>query len=161
MLSAAEKGVIMKQQQHYKAALYCRLSVDDGNLGGSVSIETQKVLLEQYCKDHGITDYTFYCDDGCSGTNFARPSFQRMYSDIQSGKINMVIVKDLSRFGRNYVETGMYVQQFTELNVRFIAADDGYDSLKNGDDLLFPIKNVVNEMYARDVSKKTKAAKKS
>ena len=151
----------MKQQQHYKAALYCRLSVDDGSLGGSVSIETQKVLLEQYCKDHSITDYTFYCDDGCSGTNFARPSFQKMYSDIQSGKINVVIVKDLSRFGRNYVETGMYVQQFTELNVRFIAADDGYDSLKNGDDLLFPIKNVVNEMYARDVSKKTKAAKKA
>ena len=151
----------MKQQQHYNAALYCRLSVDDGNLGGSVSIETQKVLLEQYCKDHGITDYTFYCDDGCSGTNFERPSFQRMYSDIQSGKINMVIVKDLSRFGRNYVETGMYVQRFTDWNVRFVAADDGYDSLKNGDDLLFPIKNVVNEMYARDVSNKTKAAKKA
>ncbi len=60
----------MTKQQHYKAALYCRLSVDDGNFGGSVSIETQKVLLEQYCKDHSITDYTFYCDDGCSGTNF-------------------------------------------------------------------------------------------
>ena len=160
-ISAAEKGVIMKQQQQYNAALYCRLSVDDGNLGGSVSIETQKVLLEQYCKDHGITDYTFYCDDGCSGTNFDRPSFQRMYSDIQSGKINMVIVKDLSRFGRNYVETGMYVQRFTDWNVRFVADDDGYDSLKNSDDLLFPIKNVVNEMYARDVSKKTKAAKKA
>ena len=151
----------MKQQQQYNAALYCRLSVDDGNLSGSVSIETQKVLLEQYCKDHSITDYTFYCDDGCSGTNFDRPSFRRMYSDIQSGKINMVVVKDLSRFGRNYVETGMYVQRFTDWNVWFIAADDGYDSLKNSDDLLFPIKNVVNEMYARDVSKKTKAAKKA
>ncbi len=151
----------MNKQQHYKAALYCRLSVDDGNYGGSVSIETQKVLLEQYCKDHSITDYTFYCDDGCSGTNFDRPSFQKMYNDIQSGKINMVIVKDLSRFGRNYVETGMYVREFTDNNVRFIAADDNYDSLVNGDDLLFPIKNVVNEMYARDVSKKTKAAKKA
>lgn len=151
----------MKKQQRYNAALYCRLSVDDGNFGGSVSIETQKILLEQYCKDHSITNYTFYCDDGCSGTNFNRPSFKKMIDDIGNGKIDLVIVKDLSRFGRNYVETGMYVQQFTERNVRFIAADDSYDSLTNGDDLLFPIKNVVNEMYARDVSKKTKAAKKA
>lgn len=159
--SAAEKGVTMKKQQHYKAALYCRLSVDDGNFGGSVSIETQKILLEQYCKDHKITDYKFYCDDGCSGTNFDRPSFKKMLSDIDEGKINLVIVKDLSRFGRNYVEAGMYVQRFTDSNIRFIAADDNYDSLVNSDDLLFPIKNVVNEMYARDVSKKTKAAKKA
>ena len=84
----------MKKQQHYKAALYCRLSVDDGNFGGSVSIETQKILLEQYCKDHKITDYKFYCDDGCSGTNFDRPSFKKMLSDIDEGKINLVIVKD-------------------------------------------------------------------
>ncbi len=151
----------MKKQQHYKAALYCRLSVDDGNFGGSVSIETQKILLEQYCKDHKITDYKFYCDDGCSGTNFDRPSFKKMLSDIDEGKINLVIVKDLSRFGRNYVEAGMYVQRFTDSNIRFIAADDNYDSLVNSDDLLFPIKNIVNEMYARDVSKKTKAAKKA
>lgn len=151
----------MKKQQHYKAALYCRLSVDDGNFGGSVSIETQKILLEQYCKDHKITDYKFYCDDGCSGTNFDRPSFKKMLSDIDEGKINLVIVKDLSRFGRNYVEAGMYVQRFTDSNIRFIAADDNYDSLVNSDDLLFPIKNVVNEMYTRDVSKKTKAAKKA
>ena len=151
----------MKKQQHYKAALYCRLSVDDGNFGGSVSIETQKILLEQYCKDHKITDYKFYCDAGCSGTNFDRPSFKKMLSDIDEGKINLVIVKDLSRFGRNYVEAGMYVQRFTDSNIRFIAADDNYDSLVNSDDLLFPIKNVVNEMYARDVSKKTKAAKKA
>lgn len=151
----------MKKQQHYKAALYCRLSVDDGNFGGSVSIETQKILLEQYCKDHKIIDYKFYCDDGCSGTNFDRPSFKKMLSDIDEGKINLVIVKDLSRFGRNYVEAGMYVQRFTDSNIRFIAADDNYDSLVNSDDLLFPIKNVVNEMYARDVSKKTKAAKKA
>lgn len=151
----------MNKQQHYNAALYCRLSVDDGSFGGSVSIETQKILLEQYCKDHSITDYTFYCDDGCSGTNFERPAFKQMLSDIQSGRINLVVTKDLSRFGRNYVETGMYVQQFTDNGVRFIAADDNYDSLVNSDDLLFPIKNVVNEMYARDVSKKTKAAKKA
>lgn len=133
----------MTRQQNYKAALYCRLSVDDGSFGGSVSIETQKVLLEQYCRDHSITNYTFYCDDGCSGTNFDREAFRKMYGDIQSGKINLVIVKDLSRFGRNYVETRMYVREFTDSNVRFIASDDNYDSLVNGDDLLFPIKNVV------------------
>ena len=151
----------MSRQQHYKAALYCRLSVDDGNFGGSVSIETQKILLEQYCKDHAITDYTFYCDDGASGTNFMRKAFQEMYNDIQDGKINLVIVKDLSRFGRNYIEVGAYVEEFKENDVRFIAADDNYDSAVNGDDLMFPMKNVINEMYAREVSKKTKAAKKA
>ena len=113
-------------QKH--AALYCRLSVDDGSFGGSVSIETQKILLEQYCQAHGITEYEFYCDDGYSGTNFNRPAFQRMLSDIHAGNINLVIVKDLSRFGRNYVEVGLQVEHFKEQNVRFIAADDHYDS---------------------------------
>ncbi len=146
-------------QKH--AALYCRLSVDDGSFGGSVSIETQKILLEQYCQSHSITEYEFYCDDGYSGTNFNRPAFQRMLSDINAGKINLVIVKDLSRFGRNYVEVGLQVEHFKEQNVRFIAADDHYDSTINEDDLMFPMRNVMNEMYARDVSKKTKAAKKA
>ena len=147
------------QQKH--AALYCRLSVDDGNISGSVSIETQKILLEQYCQSHGITSYEFYCDDGYSGTNFQRPAFQQMLSDINAGKINLVIVKDLSRFGRNYVEVGLQVEHFKEQDVRFIAADDHYDSSVNEDDLMFPMRNVMNEMYARDVSKKTKAAKKA
>ena len=152
-----ERRMIM--QKH--AALYCRLSVDDGSFGGSVSIETQKILLEQYCQSHDITSYEFYCDDGYSGTNFNRPAFQRMLSDIHAGKINLVIVKDLSRFGRNYVEVGLQVEHFKEQNVRFIAADDHYDSMINEDDLMFPMRNVMNEMYARDVSKKTKAAKKA
>lgn len=146
-------------QKH--AALYCRLSVDDGSFGGSVSIETQKILLEQYCQAHSITEYEFYCDDGYSGTNFNRPAFQQMLSDIHAGKINLVIVKDLSRFGRNYVEVGLQVEHLKEQNVRFIAADDHYDSTVNEDDLMFPMRNVMNEMYARDVSKKTKAAKKA
>lgn len=151
----------MDKQQHYSAAFYCRFSVDDGNYGGSVSIETQKIMLEQYCKDYAIKDYTYYCDDGSSGTNFNRPSFQQMYNDINNGKINLVIVKDLSRFGRNYIEVGAYVEEFKESGVRFIAADDNYDSLVNSDDLMFPMKNVINELYARNVSKKTKAAKKA
>ncbi len=146
-------------QKH--AALYCRLSVDDGSFGGSVSIETQKILLEQYCQSHDITSYEFYCDDGYSGTNFNRPAFQQMLNDIHAGKINLVVVKDLSRFGRNYVEVGLQVEHFKEQNVRFIAADDHYDSTINEDDLMFPMRNVMNEMYARDVSKKTKAAKKA
>lgn len=146
-------------QKH--AALYCRLSVDDGSFGGSVSIDTQKILLEQYCQSHEITSYEFYCDDGYSGTNFNRPAFQRMLTDIHADKINTVIVKDLSRFGRNYVEVGLQVEHFKEQNVRFIAADDHYDSTINEDDLMFPMRNVMNEMYARDVSKKTKAAKKA
>ena len=151
----------MKQQQHEKAALYCRLSVDDGSLGGSVSIETQRILLEQYCKDHAITNFEFYCDDGASGTNFQRKSFQKMHDDILSGEITLVLVKDLSRFGRNYIEVGAYVEEFKEHGVRFIAVDDNYDSAVNVDDLMFPMKNVINELYARDVSKKTKAAKKA
>ena len=146
-------------QKH--AALYCRLSVDDGSFGGSVSIDTQKILLEQYCQSHEITSYEFYCDDGYSGTNFNRPAFQRMLTDIHADKINTVIVKDLSRFGRNYVEVGLQVEHFKEQNVRFIAADDHYDSTINEDDLMFPMRNVMNEMYARYVSKKTKAAKKA
>jgi DNA invertase Pin-like site-specific DNA recombinase len=152
-----ERRMIM--QKH--AALYCRLSVDDGSFGGSVSIETQKILLEQYCQSHEISNYEFYCDDGYSGTNFNRPAFQRMLLDIHAGNINLVIVKDLSRFGRNYVEVGLQVEHFKEQNVRFIAADDHYDSTVNEDDLMFPMRNVMNEMYARDVSKKTKAAKKA
>ena len=117
------------------------------------------------CTNYGFTDYTgffLFIDGNCYRYLISQKEFdERMYSDIQSGRINLVIVKDLSRFGRNYVDTGMYVQEFTDNNIRFIAADDNYDSLVNGDDLLFPIKNVVNEMYARDVSKKTKAAKKA
>ena len=145
------------------AAIYARLSVDNDEKK-SESIETQVTLIKEFIQKHNenpdkeyeIAVYDIYSDLGKTGTNFDRPSFQKMLSDIDEGKIDLVIVKDLSRFGRNYVETGMYVQRFTERNIRFIAADDNYDSLTNGDDLLFPIKNVVNEMYARDVSKKTK-----
>lgn len=145
--------------QPKKAALYCRLSVDDGRYGESVSIGSQKILLEQYCKDHAITDYDFYDDDGFSGTNFDRPAFKRMYDDITNGLIGAVIVKDQSRFGRSYIEVGMYVERFKEMGVRFIAADDGYDSMQSDYDMMFPMRNVINEYYAREASKKTKSAK--
>ena len=151
----------MKNTQPKKAALYCRLSVDDGRLGESVSIGSQKILLEQYCKDHAITDYEIYDDDGYSGTNFDRPSFQRMYEDIKNGLIDTVIVKDQSRFGRSYIEVGMYVEQFKELGVRFIAVSDNYDSIKNDNDMMFPMRNVLNDYFAREASIKTKCAKKA
>ena len=114
----------MKNKQPKKAALYCRLSVDDGRMGESVSIGSQKLLLEQYCKDHAIDNYEVYDDNGYSGTNFNRPGFLRMYEDIKKGLINMVLVKDQSRFGRSYIEVGMYVEKFNELGVRFIAVSD-------------------------------------
>ena len=151
----------MKNTQPKKAALYCRLSVDDGRLGESVSIGSQKILLEQYCKDHAIMDYEIYDDDGYSGTNFDRPSFQRMYEDIKNGLIDTVIVKDQSRFGRSYIEVGMYVEQFKELGVRFIAVSDNYDSMKNDNDMMFPMRNVLNDYFAREASIKTKCAKKA
>ncbi len=157
----AVKGVIMKNKQPKKAALYCRLSVDDGRMGESVSIGSQKLLLEQYCKDHAIDNYEVYDDDGYSGTNFDRPAFQRMYEDIQNGLIDTVLVKDQSRFGRSYIEVGMYVEKFKELGVRFIAVSDNYDSMKNENDMMFPMRNVLNDYFAREASLKTRTAKKA
>ena len=106
------------------------------------------------------TTYTF--DDGYSGTNFNRPSFQRMIADIEDGKVNCVVVKDLSRFGRDYIDTGRYLERyFPELGVRFISVTDSIDSMKQAYDMLLPIKNIFNEQYARDISKKIQATVKS
>lgn len=161
--TGAERGAFMEKmiEQPKKAALYCRLSVDDGRSGESISIESQKILLKQYCKSHGITDYEVYDDDGYSGTNFERPAFERMREDIENGRIDTVIVKDQSRFGRSYIEVGMYVEEFKDKGVRFIAVDDGYDSMKSDYDMMFPMRNVINEYYAREASKKTKSAKRA
>lgn len=102
------------------AAIYCRLSQDDGSVGESGSIQTQKTILTQYCEEQHITIGGYYCDDGWSGTNFERPDFKRMIDDIEAGRINTVIVKDLSRFGREYAEMGMYIEHyFEEKGVRF------------------------------------------
>ncbi len=161
--TGAERRAFMEKtiDQPKKAALYCRLSVDDGRSGESISIESQKILLKQYCKGHGITDYEVYDDDGYSGTNFERPAFERMREDIENGRIDTVIVKDQSRFGRSYIEVGMYVEEFKDKGVRFIAVDDGYDSMKSDYDMMFPMRNVINEYYAREASKKTKSAKRA
>ena len=94
-------------------ALYCRLSQDDGNVGDSMSIQSQKAILEKFAREMGKVAYAFYVDDGYSGTNFQRPSFQRMIADIEDGKIDTVITKDLSRLGRNYLESGAYIEVFS------------------------------------------------
>lgn len=139
-------------------ALYERLSRDDELQGESNSISNQKKILERYCRDHGITAFRHYDeDDGYSGTNFNRPGFQRMLADIKEGKIKRVIVKDMSRLGRNYLQVGMYTDVlFPDFGVHFIAVNDGVDSTR-GDNEFTAIRNVFNEMYARDASKKVRA----
>ena len=139
-------------------ACYERLSRDDERAGESLSIENQKRILEKYCRDHGYTAIRHYDeDDGFSGTNFNRPGFQRMLADIKAGKIKRVVVKDMSRFGRNYLQVGMYTEMlFPEYGVHFIAVNDGVDSVR-GDNEFAAIRNVFNEMYAKDTSKKIRA----
>lgn len=147
----------MKEKE--TAAIYCRLSQDDGSVGESGSIQTQKTLLTQYCKEHQIEIGGYYCDDGWSGTNFERPEFKRMLEDIESEKINLVIVKDLSRFGREYAQMGLYIEHyFEEKGVRFISVAENIDSKNGIDNLVLPFTNVINSFYARQASTKTKAA---
>ena len=141
-------------------ALYCRLSQDDGNVGDSMSIQSQKAILEKFAREMGKAAYSFYVDDGYSGTNFQRPSFQRMIADIEDGKIDTVITKDLSRLGRNYLESGAYIEVFfPQHHVRYIAVNDGVDSEQSGGLDITPFKNILNEFYSRDISKKVKSGK--
>ena len=139
-------------------ALYERLSQEDKLEGESNSIANQKKILERYCREHGITAYRHYDeDDGYSGTNFNRPGFQRMLADIKAGKIKRVIVKDMSRFGRDYLQVGFYTDMlFPDFGVHFVAVNDGVDSTR-GENEFTAIRNVFNEMYARDTSKKIRA----
>ena len=139
-------------------ALYCRLSRDDGAEGESNSIANQKKLLAKYAKEHGFTNTKFYVDDGYTGTNFNRPGFQQMLEDMEMGYISTVIVKDSSRFGRNYLEVGQYTDYyFPEHNIRFIAINDCIDS-DNGEDDFSAFRNVMNEMYAKDISRKVRSS---
>ena len=133
----------MDRQSNNGTALYCRLSRDDDNIGDSNSIQHQKQILERYAKDHGIGHYKFYVDDGYSGTNFNRPGFQEMLADIEAGHIRTIIVKDMSRFGRNYLEVGMYTEiMFPEKDIRFIAINDGVDSDREDSDFT-PFRNII------------------
>ena len=149
------------KQQIYNTALYLRLSRDDELQGESSSITTQRSMLRLYAKEHHLNVIDEYIDDGWSGTNFDRPSFQRMIEDIEAGKINCVVTKDLSRLGRNYIMTGQYTElYFPSHNVRYIAIDDGVDSEK-GESEIAPFKNIINEWVARDTSRKVKSAFKT
>jgi DNA invertase Pin-like site-specific DNA recombinase len=142
-----------------RTAIYCRLSKDDEQIGDSVSIETQKMLLSGYCINQDFEIVDTYIDDGFSGLNFNRPSFRRMINDIEDGKIDIVVTKDLSRLGRDYIQTGYYIDvYFSTKHIRYIAVNDGIDTLLNNNDIA-PFKNILNDMYAKDLSRKVKSAK--
>ena len=146
------------KQREKITALYCRLSRDDELSGDSMSIQTQKTILERYAKEHGLVNCEFFADDGYSGTNFDRPDFQRMLALIEDDKVAAVCVKDLSRLGRNYLQTGLYTEViFPEHNVRFIAVNDNVDS-ESGDNEFAPFRNIMNEWYSKDCSKKVRSA---
>lgn len=143
----------------YKTALYLRLSRDDELQGESNSIATQRMMLHKYAEQNSFYIVDEYIDDGYSGTNFDRPDFQRMIDDIENGRINCVVTKDLSRLGRNYLLTGQYIElYFPSHNVRYIAIDNGVDSENQQSSEFTPFLNVINEWYARDISRKVKRA---
>lgn len=141
-------------------ALYCRLSLEDGRDNESMSISNQKLMLRDYAEKNGMFQYEYYVDDGYTGRNFNRPSFQRMVADIEAGKVGCVITKDLSRLGRNYIEAGSYIEIFfPKHNVRYIAVTDGVDSLIRQEMDITPFKNILNDMYSRDISRKVLAGR--
>ena len=136
------------KQQIKITALYCRLSRDDEYSGDSVSIQTQKTLLGQFAKERGFANCEYFVDDGYSGTNHNRPDFQRMLNLVEDERVGIVCVKDLSRLGRDYLQTGYYTEVvFPEHNVRFIAINDNVDSAA-GDNEFAPFKNIINEMLS-------------
>ena len=153
--------MLRQTTQQLITALYPRLSHEDELQGESNSISNQKRILETYAKQNGFSNLRWYTDDGYSGANFQRPGFQAMLADIEAGKVGTVIVKDMSRLGRNYLQVGMYTEMiFPQKGVRFIAINDGVDSVQ-GDNDFAPLRNIFNEWLVRDTSKKIKAVKRS
>ena len=167
MLGLVWKGELtkMKKQTEKKekiTALYCRLSQDDGREGESNSISNQKEILLQYAKQHGFLHPEFFVDDGISGTTFMRPDFQRMQKMAESGEISTIIVKDLSRFGRNYLEVGEYLEiKYPTLGIRFIAIQENVDTFNDTGTEMMPFNNIFNEWYAAQTSKKIRAVQKA
>ena len=152
----------MQQNSNYYAGLYIRLSKEDENkdiIDNSESVENQKQLLLKYIRENNYNLFDIYIDDGYTGTNFNRPSFLKMIDDIESKKINMVVVKDLSRLGRDYILTGYYTEiWFPKKNIRFISILDNIDSLYDINNEIMPFKSLINDMYSKDNSRKIKAA---
>ena len=143
-------------------ALYCRLSCDDDSQGDSNSIKNQKAILSKYASEHRMCNPQFYVDDGYSGTNFNRPDFQRMIRDVDAGLVKTVIVKDMSRLGRDYLKVGYYSEvYFNEADVHFIAINDGVDNHFENESDFTPFRNIINEWYAKDTSKKVRAVFKA
>ena len=153
----------MNQSNQMKiTALYCRLSLDDGLNGDSNSIQNQKRILEQYAIDHRFPNPQFYVDDGYSGASFNRPDFQRMMADMEDGKIGIIITKDLSRLGRNQLHTGLYIEErFPQFGVRYIAINDNVDTENAESSELMPFKNLFNEWFVRDTSRKIRAVQRA
>ncbi len=139
-------------------ALYCRLSKDDGTNNESMSISTQKTMLKDYAKRNGFLNCQFYVDDGYSGTNYDRPAFRQLIEDIQDGEVSTLITKDLSRLGRNYLETGTYIEVFfPNHNVRYIAINDGVDSIDNAQMDITPFRNIIKKCTQRTRQGKSRA----
>ena len=156
-------NTVFAPSYEWNAGLYIRLSREDGDKLESESVATQKAILEKFISDHPtINLYDFYIDDGWSGTDFERPAFQKMMADITTKKINCVIVKDLSRFGRNYVEAGKYLETiFPLFKIRFISVNDmidGTDNPSSINNIIVPFKNIINDEYCRDISMKVRSA---
>ena len=159
-LIAVAKGGInaINEPTYYNVAIYCRLSRDDEKFGNSISIQNQRTLLTEYVHENGWRVADCYIDESVSGTTFERGGFKRMIDDIENGKINLVITKDLSRLGRDYLKTGYYTEvYFPEKNVRYIALNDGIDTLDRNAEII-PFKNILNEMYAKEISRKIKSS---
>lgn len=150
-------------QKKYRTAAYVRLSVEDSGKPGADTIEGQKNLLLHFIEnDQSLTLYGLFCDNGRTGTDFERPEFEKLMEAVKHGEVDCIVVKDLSRFGRNYKETGNYLERiFPFLGVRFIAVNDGFDTLtaeRGADGYLVPLKNLINEVYSKDISKKSGSA---
>ena len=150
----------MTEKQGFLTALYERLSRDDELNGESNSISNQKKLLEQYAKEHGFTNLVHFTDDGISGTRFDRPGFLAMMKEVESGKVGTILIKDMSRMGRDYLKVGQYMELLRQKNVRLIAVNENVDSFREDDDFT-PFRNIMNEWYARDTSKKIKSTFKA
>jgi len=157
------------KQRVYRTGGYARLSVEDSGRRGADTIENQKQLIKGYIESQPDMEFCgLYCDNGQTGTNFERPSFEKLMEDVRRGKIDCIVVKDLSRFGRNYRETGNYLERiFPFLDVRFVAVSDNFDTLNaertsdgkpSSDGYIIPLKNIINEAYSRDISKKSGSA---
>ena len=152
----------MLRQSGKITALYCRLSRDDELTGDSNSIVNQKAILSKYAKENHFSNPLFFVDDGYSGTNFNRPSWSELLEKIENGEVSTLIVKDMSRLGRDYLKVGFYTEVlFVEKGVRFIAINNGIDSANQQDSDFTPFLNIINEWYAKDTSKKIRAVMKS